>query len=82
MHDPEAKIFYIVMNTSVNLVDFKFIEKFGEILDKIEATKGPGVIVTISRGEKVFSAGFNVKLWAEDKRNSVYMISYFINKIL
>ena len=28
-------------------------------------TKGPGVLVTVASGPKVFSSGFNLKLWKE-----------------
>jgi len=36
------------------------------ILDKIEATKGPGVMVTIGTGERHFSSGFDLPYWMAD----------------
>ena len=39
------------------------------ILDEIEKTQGDAVLVTIGSGPKVFSSGFNLKFWAENKSN-------------
>ena len=37
-----------------------WIKEYVAILDKIEATKGPGVVVTVSSSKKHFSTGFDM----------------------
>ena len=39
------------------------IRNFRAILDKIEASEGPGVVVTIGTGKKHFSTGFDMPTW-------------------
>ena len=45
----------------MNLIDFNFIDKINLILKEISETEGPGVLVTVASGKKVFSSGFNIK---------------------
>ena len=64
VRDDEAGVYYIVMNTSYNMIDPDFVSQFNRALDEIEQnTKGPGIVVTIGSGPKVFSSGFNLKFW-------------------
>jgi hypothetical protein len=39
---------FIVLNTKVNSINFEFIALFHKILDEIESSSGPGIIVTIN----------------------------------
>lgn len=45
----------------MNLIDFDFIDKINLILKEISETEGPGVLVTVATGKKVFCSGFNLK---------------------
>ena len=42
------------------------IRNFRAILDKIEASEGPGVVVTIGTGKKHFSTGFDMPTWIQE----------------
>ena len=59
----DAPIHYIVLNRNDNTFDMKFLDQYYSVLEKIEATKGPGVMITISAGNKLFSTGFNLPYW-------------------
>ena len=59
----DAPIHYIVLNRNDNTFDMKFLDQYYSVLEKIEATKGPGVMITISAGKKLFSTGFNLSYW-------------------
>ena len=62
----DAPIHYIVMTRKDNTWNIDRINKYMSILDQIEATKGPGVMVTIGTGKKIFSTGFDLPYWAAD----------------
>lgn len=49
-----------------NKLNLEFFAELTAVLDKIEATKGPGVVVTIGTGNKHFSTGFDMEKWMED----------------
>lgn len=73
IHD--APFHYIVMTRKDNTWNNKRIARYIELLDQIEATKGPGVLVTIGTGPKHFSTGFDLPFWAQGWNNwktSVY----------
>ena len=53
----------MVLNRPMNMIDFEFMEKVNDVINQVSETKGPGVFVTVSSGPKVFSSGFNLKLW-------------------
>ena len=53
----------------------KKIEQLIEIYNRIEATKGPGVVVTIGSGDKVFSTGFDLEYWAQKNVNAIQSIA-------
>jgi len=65
VHDPAVHIYYLVLNRPMNLIDFDFIDKINLILKEISETEGPGVLVTVASGKKVFCSGFNLKNFSE-----------------
>ncbi len=62
----DAPIHYIVLNRKDNTWNQARINQYLEILDKIEATSGPGVMITIGTGTKIFSSGFDLHSWVPD----------------
>ena len=56
----DAPIHYIVINNGDGTVNMEMIAKFEQIFAEIEKSTGPGVIVTIGSGSKIFSQGFNL----------------------
>ena len=67
VHD--APFHYIVLTRKDNVWDNARIARYLAVLDQIEATEGPGVLVTIGTGVKHFSSGFNLPWWAEKWEN-------------
>ena len=65
----DAPIHYIVLTKEDNQVDLAFIKRYTEILDEIEATEGPGVVLTIGVGKRHFSTGFDMTKFLEDPDN-------------
>ena len=60
------------MNSVYNAIDPDFIQQFHDCLDDIEKnTKGPGIVVTIGCGPKVFSSGFNLNFWKQNPKNNI-----------
>ena len=51
------------------------IEVLLDIYDKIEATEGPGVVVTIGTGTNFFSTGFDLQYWAASNANAIQSIA-------
>ena len=56
----DAPVHYIVLTRHDNTFNMDFVEKYLAILDKIEASSGPGVMVTIGTGARHFSTGFDL----------------------
>ena len=56
----DGPIFYLVFNNGDNTFDFEIIAKVNGYLDEVEASTGPGVLVTIGTGTTRFSTGFNL----------------------
>ena len=67
----DAPIHYVVLNKGQNTLTVEKIETLLEIYDKIGASKGPGVAVTIGTGDKNFSTGFDLLYWAKENANAV-----------
>ena len=59
----DKPIHYIVLKREDNTLTLEFLHEFIATLDKIEATKGAGVVVTIGTGKKSFSTGFDLPTW-------------------
>ena len=55
------------------MIDRNFINKMHEFLDKIEASEGPAIVVTIGSGPKVFCSGFNLFELTRLKHNRVLL---------
>lgn len=55
----------MVLNKPMNMIDFEFMEKVNEVIKQVSETTGPGVLVTVASGPKVFCSGLNLKLWKE-----------------
>ena len=62
----DKPIHYIVLKRDDNTLTLDFLKEFIATLDKIEATEGPGVVVTIGMGERTFSAGFDLPTWISE----------------
>ena len=73
----DAPVHYVVFTRKDNTWNPDRIKKYMEILDKIEASKGPGCMVTIGTGSKHFSTGFDLKYWAESADNMRESIGAF-----
>ena len=70
----DGEIFYMVMNSKLNIITMEMMFKMSEILDTVEKTKGPGVLVTLS-SSKVFCAGFDLKAWNANPYNMEKQLS-------
>ena len=74
----DAPVHYVVFTRKDNVWDLDRINKYLAILDQIEATKGPGVMVTIGTGNKIFCSGFDLPYWVADyERNMKPSITRF-----
>ena len=65
----EGHIYYIILNSKMNMIDYSFLEKFHEYLDIIENTEGPCMLVTINRGTYNFCSGYNLMTMMERTHN-------------
>lgn len=72
----EGEIFYLVLNGKKdNVFNTKKILKISALLDKVNASKGPAVLVTISTCPKRFSTGFDLDYWNAAPSNMTISIS-------
>ena len=53
-------IHYVVLTKEDNTFTIPFLNKYIEVIDQIEATTGPGVVVCIGTGSKHFSTGMDI----------------------
>lgn len=61
------------------------INAYLAVLDKIEKSEGPGVMITIGTGPKLFSSGFDLGFWAEsypNMRNSIVRFQEIMARLL
>ncbi len=65
----DGPIHYIVMTRKDNTFTLDWLNRFIEILDQIEASEGPGILVTMGTGSKIFSSGFDLPYWIADPKN-------------
>ena len=61
----DGPIHYIVMTRKDNTWNMDRVNKYMAILDEIEKTDGPGVMITIGTGPRIFSSGFDLPWWME-----------------
>ncbi len=62
----DGSIHYLIMNQADNKFSIPWLNDFNALLDKIEQTKGPGALVTIATGPKIFHTGFDLDLWRKN----------------
>lgn len=62
----DGDINYLVMNEKDNRFTLDWFEKANDILDQVEGKPGPGVLVTVGTGPKIFHTGFNLENWKND----------------
>ena len=65
----DEPIYYMVLNTKLNIQGLAFLKKVDQIIKQVENTNGQAVLVTINSGPKVFSAGMDLKFWAKNYWN-------------
>ena len=63
----DGNIYYVVLNTKVNVMTPHFIQKMHEFLDVLEKVEGDAVMVSIGSGPKTFSGGFQLTRWMESE---------------
>ena len=82
----DAPFHYIVLNKPEFTFNLDRINQYIAILDQIEATKGPGVMVTIGTGKKHFSTGFDLPFWVQSYDNnmkpSIYRFQNLMARLL
>ena len=62
----DEQIFYLVLNNGQNMFNMDQINKWHKILDIIEGSRGPAVLITIAKGDRIFSTGFDLAYWGQD----------------
>ena len=73
----DAPFHYVVFTRNDNTWDLNRINAYLAILDKIEESSGPGVMVSIGTGKKHFSSGFDLPYWMADFENMKASIKRF-----
>ena len=59
-------IYYLIMNNHDNKATIPWIKEVNNLLDQVEKTTGPGCLVTVSNGPKVYHTGFDLDKWKSD----------------
>jgi len=59
------------------MINLDFCNRINAILDEVESSVGPSVMVTVASGPKVFSSGFDLKFWAKNPANPILSIEAF-----
>ena len=65
----DAPIHYVVLTRFDNTWTIERATNYCKVLDQIEASEGPGVMVTVGTGPRHFSTGFDLSNWAKDFNN-------------
>lgn len=81
----DGAIFYLVLNTKMNMIDLNFLILVNRYIKEVEAYDGKAVMVTINTGPKVFCSGFNLKYWAKAPGNgflSIRMLHVVLARLL
>ena len=73
----DGPIHYVVFTRQDNTWNNDRITQYLAILDKIEESTGPGVMVSIGTGKKHFSSGFDLPYWMQDYDNMKTSIGRF-----
>ena len=72
----DEPIHYVVMNNEGGTISMEEIDKLKKIYADIEMTKGPGVVVMIGTGTRIFGTGFNLPFWASSPLNPIKSLAY------
>lgn len=75
----DAPIHYVVLTRFDNTWTIERAANYCKVLDQIEASEGPGVMVTIGTGPRHFSTGFDLGAWASDFNHMRDAILYMSN---
>ena len=75
----DAPIHYVLLNRPDNTWTLESIKKYLTVLDQIEASEGPGIMVTIGTGARHFSTGFDLSYWIKDYKNMKDSLLFFTN---
>ena len=67
-------IFFLVLNRPDNTFNFEWMKKVSAHLDTVANSQGAAVLVTIGTG-KIFSTGFDFKVWLEHPTNPYHTTS-------
>lgn len=67
VHD--APFHYIVLTRADNTWTNDLLAQYNAVLDQIEASTGPGILVTIGTGNRTFSTGFDLPWWCKKYEN-------------
>ena len=81
----EGPVHFLVLNRPDNTFDFKYIQAISDLLDKVAASSGPTVLVTIGTGPKIFSSGLDFNCWLADPDNplaTATMLQQLLAKLL
>ena len=65
----DGPIHYIVLTRKDNTFNLDRVNRYLAILDEIEASEGPGLLVTMGTGNKIFSSGFDLPYWMKSFDN-------------
>ena len=60
----DGPIYYLVLGRQDNTFNFEIMKQIHACLDEVEKSTGPACLVTIGTGERMFSTGFDLKMWA------------------
>ena len=73
----DEPIHYLVLNRPDNTFTSDRLRKIDALLDQIEATEGPGILVTVGTGPKHFSTGYDLEDWVSTREN-MYKTSFLL----
>ena len=62
----DGNMHYLIMNQADNKFSIPWINDFNALLDRVEETKGPGSLVTVATGPKIFHTGFDLDQWKKN----------------
>ena len=60
----DGPIYYMVLSRPDNTFNFDSIKAINSCLDEVEKTTGVACLVTIGTGDRMFSTGFDLTMWA------------------
>ena len=65
----DGPVHYVVFTRADNTWNSERIANYLAVLDQIEASEGPGVMITLGTGKRHFSTGFDLPFWAAKVSN-------------